>query len=137
MCRQTDGCANNVSEFIQGTKGSWSTNGGHVIKDLDGNVIWEYDHEAEKTNFKQTNPYTLEHVNLINCIRNNTPIEQASGTAVSNLAGIMGRESAYTGQEITWDAMSASDLNYMPADINNGSMDISGFIVPVPGSAQK
>ena len=23
MCRQIDGCANNVSEFIQGTKGSW------------------------------------------------------------------------------------------------------------------
>ncbi len=136
MCRQTDGCANNVSEFIQGTKGSWTTNGGHVIKDLQGNIIWQYDHEAEGTNFKQTDPYTLEHVNLINCIRGNTPIEQASETAVSNLAGIMGRESAYTGQEITWDAMTASALDYTPADLNIGKMDMSGFTVPVPGGTR-
>ena len=36
MCRQIDGCANNVSEFIQGTKGSWTTQGETVIKDLAG-----------------------------------------------------------------------------------------------------
>ena len=134
MCRQIDGCANNVSEFIQGTKGSWTSNGGHVIKDLAGNVIWQYDEEAEKANFKQTDPYTLEHVNLINCIRGNKPIEQASETAVSNMAAIMGRESAYTGQQTTWDAMTASQLSYTPADLNIGKMDMSGFTVPVPGS---
>ena len=27
MCRQIDGCKNNVSEFIQGTKGSWTSAG--------------------------------------------------------------------------------------------------------------
>ncbi|MBK5195627.1 MAG: Gfo/Idh/MocA family oxidoreductase [Proteiniphilum sp.] len=136
MCRQIDGCANNVSEFIQGTKGSWSSNGNHVIKDLAGNVVWEYDGEAEKTNFKQTDPYTLEHVNLINCIRSNKPIELASETAVSNMGAIMGRESAYTGQATTWDAMTASQLEYTPADLNIGKMDMSGFTVPVPGSAK-
>ena len=136
MCRQIDGCANNVSEFIQGTKGSWSSNGGHVIKDLAGNVIWQYDGEAEKTSFQQTDPYTLEHVNLVNCIRSNKPIEQASETAVSNMAAIMGRESAYTGQETTWDAVTASPLDYTPADMNIGKMDMSGFTVPVPGSAK-
>lgn len=47
MCRQIDGCANNVSEFIQGTKGSWSSDT-MEIKDLAGNVIWKYDSEAEK-----------------------------------------------------------------------------------------
>ena len=80
MCRQIDGCANNVSEFIQGTKGSWSSDT-MEIKDLAGNVIWKYDSEAEKANFKQTDPYTLEHVNWINCIRGGKQIEQASETA--------------------------------------------------------
>ncbi|WP_352423424.1 Gfo/Idh/MocA family oxidoreductase [Proteiniphilum sp.] len=136
MCRQIDGCANNVSEFIQGTKGSWSSNGGHVIKDLAGNVIWQYDGEAEKASFQQTDPYTLEHVNLINCIRSNKPIELASETAVSNMAGIMGREAAYTGQQVTWDAMTAAPLDYTPADLNIGKMDMSGFTVPVPGSGK-
>lgn len=137
MCRQINGCANNVSEFIQGTKGSWSSNGGFVIKDLAGNEIWKYDGEAEKTAFKQTNPYTLEHVNLINCIRSNKPIEQASETAISNMGGIMGREAAYTGQQVTWDAMTAAQLDYTPADLNIGKMDMSRFTVPVPGSENK
>ena len=132
MCRQIDGCANNVSEFIQGTKGSWSSDT-MEIKDLAGNVIWKYDSEAEKANFKQTDPYTLEHVNWINCIRGGKQIEQASETAISNMAAIMGRESAYTGAETTWDAMTASALDYTPKDLNLGKMDMSGFVVPVPG----
>lgn len=134
MSRQIDGCANNISEFIQGTKGSWSTaNDETVIKDLAGNVIWKYDKEAAAQTYKQHDPYTLEHINWITCIRNKKPIEQASETAVSNMAAIMGRESAYTGAEITWDAMTASPLDYMPKDLNMGKMDMSGFVVPVPG----
>ena len=133
MCRQIDGCASNVSEFIQGTKGSWSTNGGTVIRDLAGNVIWKYDEEAEKAKFQQTSPYVLEHVNWINHIRSKTPIEQASETALSNMAALMGRESAYTGAEITWDSMIASTLDYTPSDLNVGKMDMRSFTVPVPG----
>ena len=135
MCRQIDGCSYNISEFVQGTKGSWSTeNNQTVIKDLAGNVIWKYDVEAENQNYKQTNAYVLEHVNWINHIRSNTPIDQASETAVSNMAAIMGRESAYTGQQITWEAMTASPQDYTPADLNMGKMDMRGFTVPVPGS---
>ena len=137
MCRQIDGCANNVSEFIQGTKGSWTTQGETAIKDLAGNVIWKYDHEAEKTNFSQTDPYTLEHVNLINCIRGNKLIEQASETAIANMAAIMGRESAYTGLETKWDAMTASTLDYTPKDLNMGKMNMSTFTVPIPGKPQE
>lgn len=113
-----------------------SSNGGHKIKDLEGNVIWEYDHDAEDQNYKQTNPYTLTHVNLVNSIRKNEALEQASETAVSNMAAIMGRESAYTGAEVRWDEMTASPLNYMPEDINIGKMDMSEYTVPVAGSGQ-
>ncbi len=138
MCRQIDGCANNVSEFIQGTKGSWSTaNGETVIKDNAGNVVWKYDKDAEKAEHQQNDPYTLEHVNFINCIRNNTPIEQASETAVANLAAVMGRESAYTGEEITWDAMAASPMDYTPSDLNLGKMDMTAFVVAVPGKPKE
>lgn len=138
MCRQIDGCANNVSEFIQGTKGSWSTaNGETVIKDNAGNVVWQFDKEDEKANFKQTNPYTLEHVDLVNNIRKNTPIEEASETAISNMAALMGRESAYSGLETTWDTMTSSALDYTPADLNMGDMDMSSFVTPVPGTGKE
>jgi predicted dehydrogenase len=132
MCRQIDGCVSNVSEFIQGTKGSWSSST-MEIKDLAGNVIWKYDGEAEKATFKQTDPYVLEHVNWINHIRGGKPIEQASETAVACMAAIMGRESAYTGAQSTWDAMTASAQDYMPKDLNLGKMDMKDFTVPVPG----
>lgn len=135
MCRQIDGCATNVSEFIQGTKGSWNS-ATMEIKDNAGNVVWKYDGEAEKANTKQQNPYVLEHVNWINLIRSGKSIDQASETAVANMAAIMGRESAYTGAETTWDAMTASPIDYTPKDLNLGKMDMSGFTVQVPGKAQ-
>jgi predicted dehydrogenase len=136
MCRQIDGCANNVSEFIQGAKGSWRGDSGNnmEIKDLAGNVIWKYDKEAEKTNFKQTDPYTLEHVNFINLIRAGKSIDQASEIAIPNMAAIMGRESAYTGGESTWETMTAAPLDVTPKDLNlTGKMDMKGFVVPVSG----
>jgi len=140
MCRQIDGCKNNVSEFIQGTKGSWkgSSGGDMEIVDLKGNVVWKYDKAAEEANFKQTNPYVLELVNWINHIRSGKPIEQASLTAISNMAAIMGRDSAYTGQEITWDAMVASPQDLTPADLTlTGKMNMSGYVVPVPGKPRE
>ncbi|HQB27419.1 MAG TPA: Gfo/Idh/MocA family oxidoreductase [Paludibacter sp.] len=134
MCRQINGCENYVGEFIQGTKGSWSSEGGkHIIRDLAGNVVWEYDHEAQDATFKQNNPYVLEHVNLVNSIRKNMAIEQASETAVSNMAAIMGRESAYTGKAVTWDEMVASPLDYILKDLTLGNVDMKNFVVPVPG----
>lgn len=134
MCRQINGCAGNVSEFIQGTRGSWSTHGETVIKDLAGNVVWKYDGKAEADAYKQTNAYVLEHVNLVTHIRSSRPIEQASQLAVSNMAGLMGRESAYTGAKITWEQMTASPLDYTPADLNLGAMNMKTFTVPVPGA---
>jgi predicted dehydrogenase len=136
MCRQIDGCANSVSEFVQGTRGSLHTSASNmaIIKDLAGNEVWKYDFEAEKAEFKQSDPYVLEHVNWINLIRAGKTIEQASETAVANMAAIMGRESAYTGGESTWEAMTASPLDLMPKDINlTGKMDMSGFVVPIAG----
>ncbi|KAA6337114.1 Glycosyl hydrolase family 109 protein [termite gut metagenome] len=136
MCRQIDGCKDNVSEFIQGTKGSWSTTNGVTINDLAGNVIWKYDYAAEEKAFKQTDAYVLEHVNWVNHIRSNRPIDQASETAVANMAAIMGRESAYTGAQTTWEEMTASTLDYTPKDLSLGKINMSSFVVPVPGKGK-
>jgi predicted dehydrogenase len=137
MCRQIDGCTNNVSEFIQGTKGSWTSYGNEfAIKDLAGNIIWKYDFEAEKQH-QQNDPYTLEHINWINHIRSNKPLEMASELAVANMAAIMGRDSAYTGNRFDWDNTIASPQDYTPADLNlTGKMDMSSFVVPIPGKGK-
>ena len=135
MCRQIDGCSNNVSEFIQGTKGSWNS-ADHEIKDLAGNVIWKFDFEAEKAAHTQTNPYVLEHVDWVNHIRKGTTHDEATECAISCLAGVMGREAAYTGATVSWDEISASNLDYMPEKLELGKMDMSDYVVMVTGKAK-
>ena len=132
MCRQIDGCSNAVGEIIYGTKGVYSSFD-NTIKDLKGNVLWKYDDEAAKAEFKQHNPYVLEHVDWVNHIRKGTMYDEATECAISSLAGVMGRESAYTGRTITWDEMSKSDLDLMPAKLELGAMDMSAYQVAVPG----
>lgn len=137
MCRQIDGTSFNVSEFIQGTNGSWSSrNDEFVIKDLAGNEIWRYDKETAESAFTRNDAYDLEHVNWITHIRNNQPISQAEETAVANIAAIMGRESAYTGKDKTFDEISAASQNYMLPNVEMGPVDMSGFTVPVPGTGK-
>ncbi len=137
MCRQIDGCSNNVGEFIQGTKGSWNSYT-NEIKDLAGNVIWKFDAEAEKAAYKQTNPYVLEHVDWVNHIRKGTAHDEATQCAISCLAAVMGRESAYTGASVTWDEASKSAQDYMSEFKHEyGKQDLDKCVVMVPGNAGK
>lgn len=135
MCRQIDGTSSNVSEFIQGTKGSWNS-ADMTIKDLAGNVVWQFDGKAESEKYKQTNPYVLEHGNLISHIRKGEVLCQAEETALSNMAAIMGRTSAYTGQTVTWDEMTAAQQNLIPEVLEIKNMDMSVYKVPVPGEGK-
>ena len=141
MCRQINGCANEERTFIQGTKGIW-TGGGenrkdHTIVDLKGNLIWQFDFEKENAEFQQVAPHTLEHVAWINHIRNNNPVCHAEETAISTLTAIMGRISAYTGAEVTWDEVMASDMNLVPVDLEFGKkINMTQYVVPVPGKAK-
>lgn len=135
MCRQINGTTSNISEYIQGTKGSLYTNASHkaIIKDLQGNVLWEWDHEKEKQEFKQTNPYVLQFVDLITAIRSNKPVNETEATANSSLLAVLGRQSAYTGKRYTWDDIKAMNMDYLPADPKMGPMDMKQYTVPVPG----
>ena len=136
MARQIDNCDNRVAEIIQGTKGSWDSRR-HIIYDLDGNEIWRFDREAARELFRQNNAYVLEHIDLVNHIRSGKVINHAETTAISSMACIMARESAYTGKAYTWDEMTQSDLNLMPAELHMGNVDMSKYTIPVPGTSPK
>jgi hypothetical protein len=73
-------------------------------------------------------------VNWINHIRAGKHINQAPETAVANMMAVMGRQSCFTGAKITWDEMTASDMDLIPKDLAlTGKMDMTVFKVPVPG----
>ena len=64
---------------------------------------------------KGINPYVQEHIDLVNSVRGSGPyLNQAMSVAESTMTAIMGRESAYSGQAITWDQIMASQLDLMP-----------------------
>jgi hypothetical protein len=52
------------------------------------------------------------------------------------MTGIMGRISAYTGKEVTWEEMMNSDLHLGPKKYILGPLDMTPHI-PVPGTAPK
>jgi len=135
MCRQINDCVNNVSEFIQGSKGT--SNAKNMIKSLNGDVIWKYkypmDEEGKETSSPKISPYVQEHIDLVTAIRNNTAYVEAENTAISTMAAIMGRMSAYTGKEVTWDEVMNSDFTIGPKEYSLGKVDVDKTI-PVPGS---
>ncbi len=131
QARQIDGCDSDVSETIYGTEGVW-TSKDMSIRDLDGKLIWQFDPAAEQAEFTQTNPYVLEHMDLVNHIRRGEPMTlEAEMLVTSSLTGAMGRESAYTGKEYKWDEFIASNLSLMPAELHLGNIkDFATTYVP-------
>lgn len=124
-----DAAANWVGEEIYGTKG-WAKlnevrNGNHLI-DYKGKTLRSFDTQVE--------PYVQEHIDLISAIRSQKPINHAERIANTNLAAIMGRESAYSGQVVKHDwARNESQLRLGPADCDElafGPMEEDPIRVP-------
>ena len=136
MCRQIDGCTNNVGQLLYGEKGY--TNCQNKIWDYNGNIIWEYeyplDEDGQPTNRVSVSPFVQEIINLVTAIRTNNPVNQAEDLATSTLTGIMGRESAYTGKDISWEDMMNSGLRLGPEEYSMGPVDIKP-VSPSPGTS--
>jgi predicted dehydrogenase len=113
-CRQyPKGSYTNVSDMIVGAKGR--SNG----MDMGAPGI---------------NPYVQEHINMIRSIRGDGPyLNYSLPIAESTLTAIMARESAYSGQEITWDQVVNSQLNLMPKTFGY-DIKMDPAPLPVPGA---
>ena len=68
MCRQIDGCENNVSEAVVGTKGRWHEPAAIAFE---GASQWRY-----RVRGKEVNPYVQEHIDLIASIRDGKPLNE-------------------------------------------------------------
>jgi predicted dehydrogenase len=119
MCRQISNCKSEVGEYLVGTKGNcvphaYTINGQRVA------------------NRGGTNPYVQEHTDLIESIRSNKPLNELKQVAESTLTAIMGRMSAYTGKEVSWDQALNSQEDLMPKDLTL-DMSLPETPVAVPG----
>ena len=127
-CRQFPGATNRVTNRVVGTKGvavlnpqnsRISTHGGRVLYDMPESG---------------GNGYVLEHKDLIHAILEGNPINEASQIATSTLTAVLGRESAYTGQQLSWDELIESKLNLKRETQGFGPLSIPA--VPLPGSTE-
>ena len=93
-----------VSEAVQGTTGHSDPSGTIQAK---GGWVYRFRGAA-------VNPYVQEHIDLINAILKDTPLNEARQVADSTLTAIMGREAAYSGAGVEWDAIANSNFAYGP-----------------------
>lgn len=140
-CRQIDGCTNNISRWVMGTKGYTDCSG--QIFDLDGKVVWKYKappgsdlNNGEDYSTDDKPAIVQEHTDLVTAIRTGNRVNWAPITAESTLAAIMGRESAYTGLEVTKDELLKSNMRLGPEEYNMGKVGMKAEI-PVPGVQEK
>ena len=121
MCRQTDGCASKVEEVIEGSEGRCTLRSGHAV--LTRGSPWQFAGE-------NPNPYVEEHRDLIASISSGPRVNESRQVAHSTLTAIMGRMSAYTGKEVTWEAALASKEDLTPPSYEFGPLPIPAVAVP-------
>jgi predicted dehydrogenase len=122
MCRQIDGTAGRVEETIHGADGhAYLMWGRSQIK---GANNWRFRGE-------NPNPYVQEHKDLVASITGEgTHYNEARRVAESTMTAIMGRMSAYTGQDVTWEHMMKSTLDLSPERYEFGPLPTPDVAVP-------
>ena len=114
--RAQNGCHNETSDHIFGTKGYCN-----VIKgQIEGENPWRYEGP-------NCNMYDAEHAALFSAIRDGKPINNGAYMINSTMIGILGTMVAYTGQRITWDDAIQSPWLAGPEEV---SFDMKPPIVP-------
>jgi predicted dehydrogenase len=122
-CRQNDGTFSRVADRVVGTKGVAELRGLGQPGRITGESKWRYDGEFP-------NPYVLEHKALVESVRAGKPINEGKQVAESTLSAILGREAAYTGQEVKWDDVLNSKTVLGPESHSFGDAPTPSVAVP-------
>lgn len=120
MCRQISYCANEVGEYLVGTKGMCHVN----AYEINGKRLF-----TDKERRKHPDAYVQEHTDLIESIRSGKPYNELKSVAESTLTAIMGRMSAYTGKRVTWEKALNSKEELAPQNL---TWDTPVPVPPVP-----
>ena len=136
--RQITGCSNLTKQLITGTEGFANAKG--QIYNLKGEEVWKYPTPEEgstDTTWKVTDPYVQEHINLVTAIRRGEYLSDAEAQINSTLITIMGRMSAYTGKDVTWEEVMNSDMYLGPKTYVFGPVPGIPETIPVIGAEPK
>lgn len=102
LCRTTNGCYNDSSSFVMGSKGTADITRCRIT----GENEWRWR--------GQCNPYQVEHDVLFAGVRSGKAVNNGDYMVRSTMTTVMGQISCYTGKEVTWDQANKSDFYYPP-----------------------
>lgn len=102
FCRTTAGCYDESSSLIFGSKGKASLLNCRIW----GETNWRWQGQCD--------PYQIEHDKLFAGIRSGNPINCGDYMARSTMITVMGQMSCYTGKEVTWEQVMASEYYHPP-----------------------
>ena len=122
-CRQIPGCPSDVNDHVFGTKGQAQLMK-HTVTPAGGKA-WEFEGEAKDM-------YQVEHDELFASIRAGKPINDGESAAHSSAMAIFARESAYSGDRLTWKKFWASERSLAPKTYAWNTNPVPG--VPMPGA---
>lgn len=121
-CRQQQGAATDVSDWVFGTDGVASL----IEHDISGPKKWKF--RAKRG--QKLDMYQEEHNALFSAIRSGNTINNGEYMTKSTLMAIMGRMATYTGQKITWEQALQSNEDLTPAVYEFGSLPVPAVAVP-------
>lgn len=130
-CRRTSGGEENVGEAILGTEGT--SDGFQSVSGPNGRWTFSRPTTPEKAargDGGTNQGYVQAQADLLAAVRTGTPREEATACAMSTLAAILGRVSAYTGKHAEWDRVMASEQTLFPASLE-GRLPVAP--PPIPG----
>ena len=120
-CRQINGCSNDTSDLIFGTKGTIELARGPVGPGR---------RRQKKVEYSGPTMWQQEQTELFASIRNGTPINDGDTMCKSTMMAIMGRMACYTGQSLEWDQCWNSKEDLMPTKLEWGPIATPPVAMP-------
>jgi predicted dehydrogenase len=115
LCRTENGCYDNSSDIVMGTKGTCYLGSGRIV----GENPWQFKGPGN-------NPYDDEQKALIESVRNGKPINSGYHMAQSTLVTVAGQLTCYEGRELALADVAKSDFQFAPPP------DEANFDTPPP-----
>ncbi|MGA2064628.1 MAG: Gfo/Idh/MocA family oxidoreductase [Thermoguttaceae bacterium] len=115
LCRTENGCYDNSSDIVMGSKGTCYLGSGRIV----GENPWQFKGPGN-------NPYDDEQKALIESVRQQKPINSGYHMAHSTLVTVAGQLSCYEGRELALADVAAADFQFGPPP------DEASFDTPPP-----
>jgi len=127
QAKQQPGGWTHVSDNVHGTRGTATIGSGPY--GTGGSATYDGGEQGAQALMGKQSPYIREHQDLLDAIRNGTPLNDGHHGATSSMTAVLGRMATYSGEEVTWESAVKSDLELAPG-LDNLNADSAPPVLP-------